>query len=226
MKETFLMCGEWEKHLALLTDEQAGELLRAIFAYQNRREAPSCDPLVFMAFSFMQSFFDESHARYEEKVRVNRENGKLGGRPKKADGFNQNPEKPKETLSESESDSDSESLQSGGGFHKHMPKEHFHEPTLEEVSDYVSQRKSPVIPQEFIDFYAAKGWLVGKTPMKDWKAALRNAEKWDRWEKGKKPNRLCEDLESQERFKQDMGRLDQLLKRTTKETDEKKEGLC
>jgi len=46
MKETFLMCGEWEKHLSLLTDEQAVQLLKAVFAYQNRGEAPSCDPLV------------------------------------------------------------------------------------------------------------------------------------------------------------------------------------
>ena len=35
----------------------------------------------------------------------------------------------------------------------------------------------------FIDFYAAKGWLVGKVPMRDWKAACRNAEKWERWDK-------------------------------------------
>lgn len=59
-------------------------------------------------------------------------------------------------------------------------------PTLEEVAAYVAERKSPVDPQGFIDFYAAKGWLVGKTPMKDWKAACRNAEDWDRW---KKPER-------------------------------------
>ena len=45
----------------------------------------------------------------------------------------------------------------------------------------MAERRSPVDPQEFIDFYASKGWTVGKTPMKDWKAACRNAEKWDRW---------------------------------------------
>ena len=28
-------------------------------------------------------------------------------------------------------------------------------------------------PARFIDYYAAKGWLVGKNQMKDWKAALR-----------------------------------------------------
>lgn len=54
-------------------------------------------------------------------------------------------------------------------------------PSVEEVSAYCQERNSAVEPQEFIDFYASKGWMVGKTPMKDWKAACRNAEKWDRW---------------------------------------------
>ena len=57
----------------------------------------------------------------------------------------------------------------------------FTPPTLAEVQAYVLERQSPVDPQGFIDFYEAKGWLVGKTPMKDWKAACRNAEKWERW---------------------------------------------
>lgn len=54
-------------------------------------------------------------------------------------------------------------------------------PTLEEVAAYVAERRSLVDPQTFIDFYASKGWMIGKTPMKDWKAACRNAEKWDCW---------------------------------------------
>ena len=57
----------------------------------------------------------------------------------------------------------------------------FTPPTLAEVQAYVLERQSPVDPQGFIDFYEAKGWLVGKTPMKDWKAACRNAEKWEQW---------------------------------------------
>ena len=57
----------------------------------------------------------------------------------------------------------------------------FTPPTLAEVQAYVRERQSPVDPQGVIDFYESKGWLVGKTPMKDWKAACRNAEKWERW---------------------------------------------
>ena len=35
--------------------------------------------------------------------------------------------------------------------------------------------------------------MVGKTPMKDWKAACRNAEKWERWSapaKKQNPNNM------------------------------------
>lgn len=59
----------------------------------------------------------------------------------------------------------------------------FHPPTLSEVRDYVYERNSPVDPQGFLDFYQAKGWMVGSTPMQDWKAALRNAESWERWQR-------------------------------------------
>lgn len=58
---------------------------------------------------------------------------------------------------------------------------HFVPPSLDEVTAYVAERKSPVIPQEFIDHYQSKGWMVGRNKMKDWRAACRNAEKWERW---------------------------------------------
>ena len=53
----------------------------------------------------------------------------------------------------------------------------FMPPSLEEVTDYCIERKGGVNPQRFIDFYSAKGWMVGKTKMKDWKAAVRTWEK-------------------------------------------------
>lgn len=59
----------------------------------------------------------------------------------------------------------------------------FTPPTLAEVQSYVAERHSAVDPQGFIDFYEAKGWMVGKTPMRSWKAACRNAENWERWQR-------------------------------------------
>ena len=69
----------------------------------------------------------------------------------------------------------------------------FSPPTLQEVQDYVRERNSNVDPQGFIDFYASKGWMVGRSKMKDWRAACRRAEKWDCW--GKERDRVRTDAE-------------------------------
>lgn len=50
-------------------------------------------------------------------------------------------------------------------------------PTLEEVKEYCKERNNNVNPERFIDFYESKGWLVGKSKMKDWKASVRT---WER----------------------------------------------
>jgi len=59
------------------------------------------------------------------------------------------------------------------------PVKRFVPPTGEQVSQYMAERKaSPfTCSQEafkFVDYYSSKGWKVGKSPMKDWKAAVRN----------------------------------------------------
>jgi hypothetical protein len=55
---------------------------------------------------------------------------------------------------------------------------HFTPPTLEEVISYCKERNNSVDPQKWYDFYSAKGWMIGKNKMKDWKAAVRT------WERG------------------------------------------
>lgn len=74
-------------------------------------------------------------------------------------------------------------VRGGEGADKPPCAPRFTPPTVEEVAAYVRERGSRVDPQGFVDFYAAKGWMVGKSPMKDWKAACRNAEHWERWQK-------------------------------------------
>ncbi len=82
-----------------------------------------------------------------------------------------------------DNDNDNEDSYHESSTNRTTNRQRFVPPTLEEVTAYVSERKSKVIPQAFIDFYESKGWMVGKNKMKDWKAACRNAEGWDRWDK-------------------------------------------
>ena len=46
-------------------------------------------------------------------------------------------------------------------------------PTLVMVEDYINEHGYDVNAHAFMDFYDSKGWMVGKTKMKDWQAAIR-----------------------------------------------------
>lgn len=53
----------------------------------------------------------------------------------------------------------------------------FRPPSIDEVRRYCLERGNNINPEQFIDFYSAKGWFVGKNKMKDWQAAIRT---WER----------------------------------------------
>jgi hypothetical protein len=50
-------------------------------------------------------------------------------------------------------------------------------PTLDEVRAYCAERNNNVDPEKWYDHYSSNGWMVGRTKMKDWKAAVRT---WER----------------------------------------------
>lgn len=41
-------------------------------------------------------------------------------------------------------------------------------------------------PERFVDFYAQKGWMVGRTRMKDWRASVRNWVRTSKTREGKR----------------------------------------
>ena len=57
----------------------------------------------------------------------------------------------------------------------------FSPPSFGEVEEYIKSRGCSIDANTFIDFYASKGWMVGSSKMKDWKASLRT------WETRNKP---------------------------------------
>ena len=50
-------------------------------------------------------------------------------------------------------------------------------PAIEDVEAYCLERKNGVNPKTWWDAYAAKGWMIGKSKMVDWQAAVRTWEK-------------------------------------------------
>ena len=49
----------------------------------------------------------------------------------------------------------------------------FIKPSVQEVTAYAESIGFNLDGQQFVDFYESKGWKIGNSPMKDWRAAVR-----------------------------------------------------
>lgn len=71
----------------------------------------------------------------------------------------------------------------------------FKPPTIEEVTEYCRERGNRVDPEKWMDFYASKGFMIGKNKMRDWKAAIRT---WEKDSGGSKPVQKAPALPAQQ----------------------------
>ena len=99
----------------------------------------------------------------------------------------------------------------------------FVKPTEDEVRQYCHERGNGVDAEAFCAYYESKGWLIGKTPMKDWRAAVRTwetRERQRRTENGKNDyfgkNRAASGIEDITRIVADGERLATVFRRADK----------
>ena len=98
-KKAFLMYLDYEDNLQDLSDEELGQLLRAIFKYEKTREEPqNLGSLAKLAFGFIKGNLNRDREKYDKRSETSAINGKKGGRPstKKPNSKpNKKPKKPK-----------------------------------------------------------------------------------------------------------------------------------
>ena len=170
-----------------LTDEQYGKIMRIINEYSLNGIEPNIgdDTVVKMAFLLVKPQIDANSRR--------RENGNKGGRPRKrtmkapvkeetvepAESDIDMPEADKaETVAEDAGDNAMKETEPKGAESPQQGKSRrFQKPTLEELQAYINERNFSFSAERFIDYYDSKGWLVGKSPMKNWRAACST---WER----------------------------------------------
>lgn len=181
---------DYLKEMEALNDAEFGRLTRALLVYSMTGEKIAlCGNERFYANRVMAQE-DRFKASYVEISDARSEAGKAGaaarwqngkgsfanGKNSKAipaNGKNGNTETKTDTNIPLSNDSEGETR-----------ARRFTPPTLDDVLAYVRERGSDVDPQRFLDFYESKGWMVGKNPMKDWKAAVRTWEKRELEKKG------------------------------------------
>lgn len=164
-----------------LPAEEFRDIVLAVCAYALDGEEPELSGVARAIFTLIRPTLEVGRSKAENRSRAEQtalSSEQTGNKRKQTENKPEQTRKEKEKEREREKESENDSYCSPpppSGPKRFVP------PTLAEVQSYVAERQSPVDPQGFIDFYESKGWMVGKTPMKDWKAACRNAETWERW---------------------------------------------
>lgn len=178
-----------------LPAEEFRDIVLAVCAYALDGEETELSGVARAIFTLIRPTLEVGRSKAENRSRTEQTSisaEQTGNRPEQTKNKPEQTEnkrkqtgnKPEQTRKEKEKEKEREKESENDSYCSPPPPsdpKRFVPPTLAEVQSYVAQRQSPVDPQGFIDFYASKGWMVGKTPMKDWKAACRNAETWERW---------------------------------------------
>lgn len=171
-----------------LPAEEFRDIVLAVCAYALDGEEPELSGVARAIFTLIRPTLEVGRSKAENRSRAEQTSisaEQTGNKPEQTKNKpEQTRNKPEQTRKEKEKEKEREKESENDSYCSPPPPsgpKRFVPPTLAEVQSYVAQRQSPVDPQGFIDFYASKGWMVGKTPMKDWKAACRNAETWERW---------------------------------------------
>ena len=188
-----LVFSDWQTLFQNLSDEQAGQLIKAMCFYNKGEEYTPSDPTVTAMFSMVKEGMDHNSDHYDKVCQRRAEAGKKGADKRWKDGKSHSENgkchsedgKTCKTLTESESVTltetltESESVIPPSEESKSRTRKRFHPPTVEEVEAYCRERHNNVDAERFVDFYTSNGWKVGKNPMKDWKSAVRT---WERRE--------------------------------------------
>ena len=175
IRDSFVFYKSFYEAINNLEKEDQLEVYNAICEYSLNENIPETITGVAKAmFILMKPNIDSANARYKASV----ENGKKGGRPRK----NKKLEKPNNNLDETQQEpksnlNDNVDDNVYDNKKENNKRKNFIKPILEEVQKYCEERKNGIDAEKFVDYYDSIGWLVGKKPMKDWKACVRTWEK-------------------------------------------------
>lgn len=176
MNESFVFYRSFAEALNELPAEQYKEVMVALSSYALDGALPDTDcmsQIARMVFTLVKPQIDANTKR--------RENGSRGGRPSAKPLVSENAENKKPMVSKKASnEKPNANVNANANDNANEKNKRFAPPSVEEVAAYCQERRNRVNPQQFVDFYASKGWRVGNQPMKDWKAAVRNWEQRDK----------------------------------------------
>lgn len=191
MRNTLIFYRDWYEAVKDFDPEERLKAYDAIMQYCFDDKKPE-DKFIKVATALMLSTIDRDNEKYDIKCERNRRNVMNRWNRRNGDTTENGSIQPHTTDTNNKNDNDNlngndnEPVNriTGDKNKEKTSKEEkkngrFKKPTIAEVEAYCKERGNFVDAQRFIDFYESKGWKVGNTAMKDWKAAVRTWEQRD-----------------------------------------------
>lgn len=205
-RTSFVLYEDWVDLMTPLSDEEFGRVIRALSKYARDGEAvdiASFTPLQQMALGYILPRVAENMQKYRDVCKRREEYAKLShSKDKDAKGSlcNQKAALAAEDKDDND-DKDEFSKENtpsiipprGDGETKEVKPKRFSKPTVEEIQKYIDEKHYAFTAEAFFNHYESVDWKIGKSPMKNWKAACRT---WNE-------KRKAEQMQSQEQGKDD-----------------------
>ena len=177
-KNGFIFHGDWLDVIEKFPDSVQLEIYRAMAHYGLNREMPKLSNTAEIILMMITTKLDEDNAKYKSICEKNRQNAQKERKKKHA--VSQEDSKLANAANRSElsqppididididNDIDIEKKEK-----EKKASGRFIPPTLEEVEDYIKEKGYNVNAEQWWNFYASKGWMIGKNKMVRWKNAI------------------------------------------------------
>lgn len=179
MRDSMVFYRSFFNAIKSIQQEEQLKVYTAIMEYALNGTEIELSDVPLALFTVMKPQIDANNDRYI--------NGRKGGRPKTVKpedsngcnnkkpmvSVNAENKKPNDNVNENDNVNDNVNVDENDK-KENLKRKIFKPPTPNEVREYCEDKGYSVDADRFVDFYACKGWMVGKTKMKDWKAAARN----------------------------------------------------
>lgn len=158
-----------------LGDAERGRLFTSLLTYARTGEAPQLGGNERFLFPMMRAQLDRDIAAMAgvSEARSKAAKASKSSKCEQKQQMQANAANADKSSKDKDKDKDKDDDKKGNG----AREARFTPPSIEEVAAYCQERGNGVDAARFVDFYSSKGWMVGKSRMKDWRAAVRN---WER----------------------------------------------
>lgn len=194
MRESFVIHAEYIEDLP---EELKGAFLRYIYEYGINSTEPELSGLELTVWLKIKRRIDDDVEAYERKIanlKQNKNRTATGTKTASTTETRTDTERtPNEDRTDSVSVNDSVNVSVNVSDSVNVAeakpaepdratdtiKKRFVKPKLEDIRDFCLEKNINIDVDRFFNYYESKGWKVGVSPMKDWKAAVRNWAKND-----------------------------------------------